>query len=301
VTRSAPIPALAAAVAALVAVATLTASASGAGTSAATGRLTFWSDEQGPSVWIVGADGSGLKRISRRPENAKRPVVSPDGRLVAFDGARPGSTPMRDFDILLMRPDGTGVRAVTSGSAWDIDARWSADGRTLSFSRLPGGDWRRSRIHTVDLQTGRVRYVTRGQFARWAPDGSQFVVDAPTAHSQGDIFVVGADGTRRRQLTSTPDLEQPTDWSPDGRRILFTRFTPAGASDVYVLTLASGVERRLTRDGKSGGAAWSPDGKSVAFVREHGGVTRIVIARADGSGRRFATPPGVNAFDPTWG
>jgi TolB protein len=103
------------------------------------------------------------------------------------------------------------------------------------------------------------------------------------------------------RLTSTPDLEQPTDWSPDGRRILYTRYFADGGSDVYELTLASRTERRLTRGGRSASAVWSPDGSRIAFTREEGGVTRLVVARADGAGQRYASPPRVNAFDPTWG
>src|SRR4051794_10551616 len=106
---------------------------------AASPPLLFWSDTRGPSLWSVRPDGSGRVRISRQSENAKRPALSPDGRRIAFEGARPGPPPMRDFDILLMRPNGSGVRALTSGATWDIDARWSADGRTLTFSRMPAG------------------------------------------------------------------------------------------------------------------------------------------------------------------
>ena len=39
----------------------------------------------------------------------------------------------------------------------------------------------------------------------------------------------------------------------------------------------------------------------VAFTNEQGNVTRLVVARADGTGERYVSPPRVNAFDPTWG
>ena len=77
----------------------------------------------------VAPDGSGREEIGRLRLNAKRPDVSPNGRLVAFDGAPPGTPAMRDFNIQLMQLDGTGLRVLTRGSrALDVDARWSPDG-----------------------------------------------------------------------------------------------------------------------------------------------------------------------------
>ena len=265
-------------------------------------RIAYWSDSPTPSLWTVRPDGSGREEIGRLRNNAKRPDVSPNGRLVAFDGAPPGTPPMSDFNIQLMQLDGTGLRVLTRGrGALDVDARWSPDGRTLSFSRMPGGDWKRSRVHLVDVRTGAMRFFTRGQFARWAPDGTHLVVDAPTAESDGDLFLVSADGRTRERITSTKELEQPTDWSPDGNRILFTRYFADGGSDVYELTLASRTERRLTRGGRSASAVWSRDGRRIAFTQERWSVTRLVIARPDGTGQRYVTPPGVDAFEPTWG
>ena len=265
-------------------------------------RIAYWSDSPIPSLYSVQPDGSGRTEIGRLRLNAKRPDVSPNGRLVAFGGAPPGTPAMRDFAIQLMRVDGTGLRVLTSGrSGLDVDARWAPNGRVLSFSRMPGGDWKRSSIHVVDVGTGVSRFVARGQFARWAPDGSRLVFDAPTAERDGDLFVVSADGREHDRLTSTPDVEQPTDWSRDGRRILFTRYFADGGSDVFELALASGRERRLTRGARSASAVWSPDGRRIAFTREQADVTRLVVAHADGRRQRYASPPGVNAFDPTWG
>lgn len=69
-----------------------------------------------------------------------------------------------------------------------------------------------------------LRRVSRGQFARWSPDGARLALDAPTTGSDGDIFVLNRSGGERKRILATPQLEQPADWSPDGKSILFTRF-----------------------------------------------------------------------------
>jgi Tol biopolymer transport system component len=54
-------------------------------------------------------------------QNCKRPVLSPDRRWVVFDGTPPGQRPLSQFDIQVMRCDGTG-------------RRWSPDGERIVFT-----------------------------------------------------------------------------------------------------------------------------------------------------------------------
>ena len=128
-----------------------------------------------------------------------------------------------------------------------------------------------------------LRRLARGQFARWAPDGTKLVLDAPTKGSEGDLFVLDADGTGRRRLTSTPDLEQAAGWSPDGSEIVFTRFYLAGGSDVFVMDVDGTNVRRLTRQpARDDAAAWSPDGSRILFTSERTGRPQVfVITRTD--------------------
>src|SRR5919198_3992282 len=74
------------------------------------------------------------RRILRNRQNAKRPRLSPDRMLVAFDGTAPGQTPLSNFDIQLVRLAGSGLRSPTRGPDWDLDAQWSPDGRKLAFA-----------------------------------------------------------------------------------------------------------------------------------------------------------------------
>jgi Tol biopolymer transport system component len=101
------------------------------------GLIVYWSESPWPSIWVIRPDGSHRHRILRNRQNAKRPRLSPDRKWVAFDGTPPPERPLSDFDIQLVRLDGSGLRTVTSSPEWDVDAQWSPDGRLLSFARLP--------------------------------------------------------------------------------------------------------------------------------------------------------------------
>ena len=257
--------------------------------------VAFWRETPWPSIWAVRPDGSQLHRILGNRQNAKRPRLSPDRRWVAFDGSPPGKAPLSDFDIQLVRLDGSGRRTLTRSQLWDTDAQWSPDGKLLSFTRTHRSEWQHAWIWTIRPDGTGLRRLARGQFGRWSPDGSRVVLDAPTRDSAGDLFVVDVATGKRRLLLGSPELDQPAAWSPDGRRILFTRFTDDSGrrTDVYVVDADGGGLRRL---GPGIAAGWSPDGSKILYADGYPGP--ISVMNRDGSKRR-AIPNAVGA-DPSW-
>ena len=290
--------AAAAAAAATLATAIVTAAGAAPG-----GTLYFWSDRGHPALYSMRADGTRVRLVLRTPQNAKRPVPSPDGRWIAFDGAGPGKPTMIDFDVQIVRRDGTGRRTLVGSAAVELDPQWSPDGSRLSYSRQATGDWRRSWIWLVGRDGRAHRRLTRGQFARWSPDGSLIALDAPGSGNDGDLVIVTGDGQLVHRFPPTPELEQPADWSPDGRWILFTRFKLDGTgADVFVVGADGSGERRLTlRGGENVAAAWSPDGKRVLFTSDRTGRQQLWIAAADGSGAHIVRRTRFDDVATSWG
>lgn len=259
------------------------------------GLIVFWDDSPWPSIWAMRA-GSKPRRILRNQQNAKRPRLSPDRRWIAFDGAAPGKPPISDFDIQVVQLDGANPRTLTDSTEWDVDAQWSPDGRSLTFTRMPpGGGWLDSWIWAVEADGTGLRRLARGEHARWSPDGTRLVLDAPTARSNGDIFIVDADGAGRRLVLASPEVEQTADWSPNGRRILFTRFTDSSGrrADIYTVS-PDGTRLRKLGSGLAG--CWSPDGRKILYADSYLG--QLWIMNADGSGKR-RLPRGFGA-EPDW-
>src|SRR6476619_5871601 len=76
--------------------------------------------------------------------------------------------------------------------------------------------------------------------------------------------------------------------SPDGSRVLYTVATPDLAAnrtvrDVWMVTIATGETRNLTHNGRDGGARWSPDGKTIAFLSTRSNGNQIYVINADGT------------------
>jgi Tol biopolymer transport system component len=236
--------------------------------------------------------------------DAKRPTLSPDRKWIAFDGAAPGKAPLSDFDIEIVRRDGTGLRTLTSSPHWDMDAQWSPNGSMLSFSRFPPHEVEgaAASIWTVRPDSSGLQRLVRGLGARWSPDGKQLVFAAPTEGSDGDLFVIDANGGEQSLLLATQKPKQPAAWSPDGSKILFTAFDryDAGA-DVFVMDADGTNVRRLTQAGATNiAAAWSPDGSKILFTRGPPGNAELLLMDGDGTHERTISTDRFRGYEPSW-
>lgn len=148
------------------------------------------------------------------------PRVSRDGRWVYFRYALNGG------EIWRVHVDGTGLEQVTvspSSTAGDGFPDPSPDGTQLVFmsTRFAGGGFQ---LAVRDLTSGAERSLgSEGELPRWAPSGNSIAFWSGNVSSQtGTIFVIGADGTGARQVSTAGRtyVPQGLDWSPDGQWLL---------------------------------------------------------------------------------
>ena len=132
----------------------------------------------------------------------------------------------------------------------------------------------------------------------WSPDGASIAFVSKRA-GHAHIYVMHADGTGSRRLTSGAADDTRPSWSPDGREIAFSR-----GGELDAVPAAGGVVHRISRGlgGDAADPAWSPDGKLVAYdYRRPGFSTREVwVVRADGSGARAVSKLQRSSALPTW-
>jgi dipeptidyl aminopeptidase/acylaminoacyl peptidase len=106
---------------------------------------------------------------------------------------------------------------------------------------------------------------------RISPDGttvlfSRGFVDVMRDQGASNLWVVGVDGSRLRQLTDGTWNDSAPVWSPDGRRIAFLS-NRSGSTQVHAMWVDTRETLQLTRfDRAPGGVQWSPDSSQIAFT-----------------------------------
>ena len=207
--------------------------------------------------------------------------VSPDGREIAFSLLG---------DLYRMPIGGGTAQRVTSGRAWDVQPRWSPDGKELAFtSDRSGGNnlWRIRADGSQPVQVTDEEFRLLNNPA-WTPDG-RFIIGrkhftAGRSLGAGELWIYAVQGgTKGLQLTEKKneqqDLGEPA-LSPDGRYVYYSEDVSSGGAFDYnrdphgVIYAIKRLDRQTgtteTVIATPGGAVRpqpSPDGKSLAFIK----------------------------------
>ncbi|TWV55445.1 amidohydrolase family protein [Streptomyces misionensis] len=215
-------------------------------------------------VWRIPRTGGDAVRLTRWELEATRPALSPDGRTVAVCGYRGGG-----FHLWTLRPDGGGLRPLTSGPWDDRDVAWSPDGTRLAFSSERGGDpvaGGAFGLWTQDLGSGRTTRLTGGAHEdydpAWFPDGRSLVcVRAAHTEDGGNdgglslVRVPAAGGPAQVLRTVTEGRLLCPAVSPAGR-IAYLRLTgTSGSPSLPAATATLMVDDRVIAAGEDPAAA----------------------------------------------
>jgi TolB protein len=251
-------------------------------------------------IWQMDYDGANQKQITHLGSMALSPHVSPDGSRVAFSGVT-----RADWQILMYSLELGRQVSFPDFGGMNISPAWSSDGRTLAFSSSRSGD---PEIYAVDSTGSNLRRLTNTR----GPDVSPTFnpkTNAQIAWVSGrtglpQIYTMASDGTNVARMTDQGYAVSPS-WSPNGQLLAFAwirHYGPGapGASDIYVMDVASKQWVQLTHDGgRNDFPSWSPDGRHIVFQSNRAGRTQIWSMLADGSQQRQLTTTGESS-QPNW-
>ena len=118
-----------------------------------------------------------------------------------------------------------------------------------------------------------------------SPDGKYFVYVTSAAGEQSLWMKQTGSDSNLQIIRPSANRYNGLAFSPDGNRIYYSVKEKEGPQSIYQIPALGGPSRRIAEDAR-GPVAFSPDGRSIAFVRESSPA--IVVANADGSGPRVA-------------
>lgn len=276
-------------------------------------------------IWVASPDLSGAKKLTSGRYDSGWPAWSPDGEQIAFDSDRSDHTPNNSRhvnDVFVMKADGSGVKKLTDSRGESGDPAWSPTGSLLAVDADRGNRKGLRGIYVIHASGGKLRRVTKplpplsDYSPRFSPDGTQLVFlrargtdeTAPSA-----LFTVRLDGSDLHRLTPYSLHVDQSDWSPDGKRIVFEAYPHVRGNgaygDIFVIDAKGGRPLNLTQNpvGQAGSIdpVWSPDGRKLLFldirVLNSVGRTGLATMNPDGSGRQFISGKNIEAHQPDWG
>ena len=234
-------------------------------------------------IYTVKPDGTGARRVTHeRTADSEAPTFSPDGRRILYFQAN------GDADgAYVMSGDGSGQTRLTSDTGFGPvfspnGAQFAYFGLGIALANADGGG---SHLIAADVHTSTADpttlTLTRTDIVNsepnWSPDGGQIVFTRRRATSsktcdlatqqctgpsddQTDVYVMNADGSGLRQLTSTPAVnEEEPSWSPDGRQIAYFKMpqaNPDGVGEIWVMNADGTGQRAIAR-------GWHPHWSTV--------------------------------------
>jgi Tol biopolymer transport system component len=198
------------------------------------GRIVFYREDSDGFVqtWVADKDLSDQEQLTSKSADSGWAVWKPGGAKLAFDSNRAD-------------PDPDDPNAINDVFKMDPDGSGVVKlTHSKGFSSDPG----------------------------WSPDGSKiaFASDRRNGAERTEIYVMNADGTNVRRVSTLPEGAQgdfAPRFSPDGTKLVFTRYRgdPKPAALFTIRVDGSGLRRLTPWSNGAGDADWSPGGKKLVF------------------------------------
>lgn len=279
-------------------------------------------DEGCDQQYVVGADGSGLRRISNgEGRTTCGYFYDRDQRVLYSSTFKSGKGcptppdrshgyvwPLDQMEIYTSKADGTDLRALTHNGAYNAEGTVSPDGRQIIYTSTKDGDLE---LYVMNIDgTGERRLTHRVGYdggAFFSPDGRKIVWRAgypTTAQDSADyvgllqrrlvrpsrveLWIANADGSDARQITQLGGANFAPYFTPDGTRIIFSSNYKNPRSrnfDLFLVKLDGTGLEQITADPEFDGfPMFSPDGKRLSWA----------------SNRNASRPGDTNLFVADW-
>ncbi len=167
------------------------------------GSIAFVLGEPGDSqIYVINADGSGLRRLPNNGRSNSDPAWSPTGSVIAV------VSPSANAQIYIINADGSGARLITG--YYCMAPSWSPDGQFIAYA----ADENNGSIVVSNKDGSDKKYLVpdkAGRYPTWSPDGKSI---AFASYGDSTMYIVDADGNNLRRIPNTTGEEFSPAWQP---------------------------------------------------------------------------------------
>jgi Tol biopolymer transport system component len=232
-------------------------------------KIIFSSKEPtgGNQLYVVNADGKDRKKITTGKDNKYWPVISRDGRYIAYN-----TRENENFKIWRMDNDGSNLK-VLSGRNKVRWPRLSPDSQWIIFSTF-GNE--KQELVRLSMKDEKETVLTSHRYiygASISPDGKQIAYVCLEHEFDEDLIlnIISSEGgpaTKNIHLEKDAYTANRMHWTPDGTGIAYLHFEK-GVSNIHIQPVDGSPPRPLTnfKDENITNFSWSLDGKQIAYSR----------------------------------
>jgi TolB protein len=218
--------------------------------------------------------------------------------------------------LWIMHHDGSAQSPLELGADGNSFLTWSPDGKYIAFESMRDGNLE---IYTARMtangdDTYSAREIERrttnaadDSFPAWSPDCALLAFSSNRAsQNYYNIYQLNVSSNTVTPVTTGNYEDLSPSWSPDGTRIAFTRNVASASREIFVHTISSGLDVRLTNNAvNDSDPSWSPSGR-IIFARHAEDGSRAALfemdavdADGDGAGDHVEaiTTPNANEYD----
>jgi len=213
-------------------------------------------------LYMCGADGNDMIRLTRDGAPSLSPSWAPDGESVLYTSL------YRGFPDIYRISLKTGKRVgLASYPGMNAGGEISPNGRDLALTLSKDGN---PELYVKSLRRGRITRLTRTRYAAeaspsWSPDGKRIVFVSDQSGSP-HLYVIGRDGGKSKRITFRGNENVSPDWGPRGRIAYSSR--RMGRYHLCVYDPATRKETQLTADYVDHeDPSWAPDGRHIVYAR----------------------------------
>ena len=228
-----------------------------------------------------------------------QPTWSPDGQWIAyFHRSVDYSDSVYPSGLYVIDATGARRRLVLQGS-WIQTPAWSPLGDRIAFS---AGGTEIMTITPSGQALAQITQVGEAFFPSWSPDGRRLAFDGDyfAPNSGNGICLINADGTGLTDISQHGTGEwRNASWSPDGTKLVHSRFIGVGTPEIFVMDTAGRSPQRLTfNTAEDWSPSYSHDGRTIVWTQDDASGAWISLMDSDGKNQRHLVVGAYPAWSP---